>query len=395
MWYCHALNYVGGPQRVDGRGPHAHQDLSHHEQRHVQVVLVALLVAGAGGGVHAAAGVAGQAEAPVAEGRVDLLDLVGRRDEVGQGEEGGAHGDEDAAHRQPARPLAPPAEVADEHDHQEAPDVEAADEEARLGAPQAVALLDGGDDAAEVAGHHERLDERQNRKQRESWTNRSRYFLPGRRIRASREAKTPGCFLLAGFLPTGFSACELGLFSADFPGLGRWFALVGDSTARKDSLSSRVNSALSSSGVGDAEPASGSVPGSSGSLDEPSSFWRDSDNSDSSQSAIASSGTFLFRRQSAGWTASVYLGVHAFAWRRRPVRRAEEGPPQASSARPAELRGRGSLQTHDMSPRWLVYAGRCCSAGGGEVNLQSMRSIADTPAKEDHSYDGTSLGYIR
>jgi len=152
---------VGGPQRVDGRGPHAHQDLSDDEQRHVQVVLVALLVAGTGSHVDAAAGVAGQAEALVAEGRVHLLDLVGRGDEVGQGEEGGAHGNEDAAHRQPARPLAPPAEVADEHDHQEAPDVEAADEEARLGAPQAVALLDGGDDAAEVAGHHERLDERQ------------------------------------------------------------------------------------------------------------------------------------------------------------------------------------------------------------------------------------------
>lgn len=59
---------------------------------------------------------------------------------------------------------------------------------------------------------------------------------------------------------------------------------------------------------------------------------------------------------------------------------------QASSAGPAELRGQGSLQMHNISSRWLLSAGRCCSAAGrDEMNLQSMRRIPDTPAKEDHT----------
>ena len=68
---------------------------------------------------------------------------------------------------------------------------------------------------------------------------------------------------------------------------------------------------------------------------------------------------------------------------------------QASSAWPAELPGRGSLQMHNISTRWLLSAGRCCSAAGrDEMNLQSPRRIPDSPANGDHSYNVTSFGTL-
>lgn len=80
---------------------------------------------------------------------------------MGKGKQRCAYSDNNTPHSQPAWPLTSTAEVRDEDDHQQAADVEAADQQAGLGAAQAVALLNGGDDAAQVARDHQGLDEGQ------------------------------------------------------------------------------------------------------------------------------------------------------------------------------------------------------------------------------------------
>lgn len=163
IFFLHIVIQVGGPQGVDRRWPHAHEYLGTDEECHIEVVLVALLVARARCHVEpfAAAVVAALTQAFVACWGVHLLDLVGWRDKVGKGKQCCAYSNHDTPHSQPARPLTSTAKVRDEDDHQQAADVEAADQEAGLRAAQTVALLDGGDDAAQVARNHQGLDEGQ------------------------------------------------------------------------------------------------------------------------------------------------------------------------------------------------------------------------------------------
>ncbi len=163
IFFLHVVVQVGGPQGVDWRRPHAHQYLGADEQGHIQVVLIALLVARARCHIEqlASAAVAGLTEAFVARWWVHLLDLVGWWDEVGQGKQCCPHSDDHTTHSQPAWPLTSAPEVGDEDHHQQAADVEAADQQAGLRAAQAVTLLDGGDDTAQVARNHQGLNEGQ------------------------------------------------------------------------------------------------------------------------------------------------------------------------------------------------------------------------------------------
>lgn len=160
IFFLHVVVQVGGPQSVDGSGPHAHEYLGTDEQRHIQVVLVSLLVAWARRHVEqlAPAAVAALTETFVASWRVHLLDLVGWRDEMWQRKQRRSHSNHNATHSQPAWPLTSAPEVRDEDDHKQAANVKTTDQQARLWAAQTVALLDGGDDAAQVAWNHQGLN---------------------------------------------------------------------------------------------------------------------------------------------------------------------------------------------------------------------------------------------
>lgn len=92
---------------------------------------------------------------------------------------------------------------------------------------------------------------------------------------------------------------------------------------------------------------------------------------------------------SAGRTASgvVYLVMHTCL-----LPPCNPETTQASTARPAELQGQGSLQMHNISAQWPLSARRCCccccccsAASGDEMIMQSMRRIPNAPANEDHT----------
>ena len=80
---------------------------------------------------------------------------------MGQGEDDGTHSDDDAAPAQPGGTVVLIPEVADEHDGEQAGEVVAAEDEARLAAPEVVVLLYGGEDAADVSRHQHGLGEHQ------------------------------------------------------------------------------------------------------------------------------------------------------------------------------------------------------------------------------------------